>query len=510
MERDTDKTESDFFREATLRIYSSLNIDTALQRCMDYLKEDIPIAGMVLGRSDPEIGIGRVLAYVMPSHFKRPPKILQYPEELKNTLKEFYNRHREITLINDLEKSEPLYQKMLPMLWPGQQVSVLGMDLVLEGTRIGDLLLFAEGKHRYTESHARLMSLLNEPFAEAISKILQHQEILDLRDRLVEENRFLHNQLREISGDTIIGADGGLKTIMETIRQIAPLNSPILLMGETGVGKEVIANAIHSGSKRSKGPFIKVNCGAIPETLIDSELFGHEKGAFTGALARKPGRFERAHTGSIFLDEIGELPMAVQVRLLRVLQQHEIERVGGIETIPVDVRIISATHRNMEELTKSGRIREDLWFRLNVFPIMIPPLRQRTQDIPALVSYFIERKSTEMNVSPPILSPEALENLKKYNWPGNVRELENYVERTLIQSQIDGHKTGLGFEPPRMSASMAHGHIPVRDIATEPPSTISRGVQRSRRMNSTYVRPRCRTNNHNGSSLWDCAELRFA
>jgi transcriptional regulator with GAF, ATPase, and Fis domain len=208
------------------------------------------------------------------------------------------------------------------------------------------------------------------------------------------------------------------------------------LYGETGVGKEVIANAIHYSSPRRNGSFIKVNCGAIPETLIDSELFGHEKGAFTGAIAQKRGRFERAEGGTIFLDEVGELPPQVQIRLLNVLQNKEIERVGGTKTIPVDIRIVSATHRHLEDMVKEGSFREDLWFRLNVFPIIIPPLRQRKGDIPALVHHFIERKNMELKTgSIPSIAPGAIERLKAYDWPGNVRELQNIVERALIRSK---------------------------------------------------------------------------
>lgn len=181
---------------------------------------------------------------------------------------------------------------------------------------------------------------------------------------------------------------------------------------------------------------MKVNCGAIPESLVDSVLFGHEKGAFTGALSQKRGRFERAHSGTIFLDEIGELPPAAQVRLLRVLQNKEIERVGGAEPVPVDVRIISATHRNLEDLIKDGKFREDLWFRLNVFPIMIPPLRHRPEDIPSLVNHFIEKKAIELRISdPPCIASGEFEKLQNYHWPGNVRELENLVERALIQNK---------------------------------------------------------------------------
>jgi len=216
------------------------------------------------------------------------------------------------------------------------------------------------------------------------------------------------------------------------------------LLGETGTGKEVFANAIHYSSPRKNGPFIKVNCGAIPETLLDSELFGHEKGAFTGAVSQKRGRFERANKGTIFLDEIGELPAPAQVRLLRVLQTKEIERVGGATSIPVDVRIISATNRNLQEMIASGRFREDLWFRLNVFPIMIPPLRQRREDIPALVHHLIERKSKELKLTGrPVLAPGAIDRLMAHEWPGNVRELENMIERSLIQHRGAG---ALSFE----------------------------------------------------------------
>jgi len=296
--------------------------------------------------------------------------------------------------------------------------------------------------------HAHLISLLHEPFAISISNILQHQEILRLKDMLADDNRYLHQQMHQMTGDTIIGADFGLKDVMEMVRQVAPLNSPVLLMGETGAGKEVIANAIHFASQRKNNPYITVNCGAIPENLIDSELFGHEKGAFTGALSRKRGRFERAHGGTIFLDEVGELPPAAQVRLLRVLQQHEIERVGGTESIPVDVRLISATHQNLPEMVSRGTFREDLWFRLNVFPIMIPPLRQRTEDIPALVNHFIEKKSRELKISErPSLVREGLEQLQGYHWPGNVRELENLVERELILNQMSNTKSRLRFGP---------------------------------------------------------------
>ena len=220
---------------------------------------------------------------------------------------------------------------------------------------------------------------------------------------------------------------------MENVRSVAPLSSPVLLLGDTGVGKEVIAGAIHNASLRRDEPFIKVNCGAIPETLMDSELFGHEKGAFTGALNHKRGRFERAHNGTIFLDEIGELSLEAQVRLLRVLQEKEIERVGGTESINVDIRVIAATHRNLNAMILEGKFREDLYFRLNVFPIYIPTLRERKGDIPGLVQHFIQKKSRDLKLTAiPTLAPKALDQLLAHHWPGNVRELENAVERAII------------------------------------------------------------------------------
>ena len=231
-------------------------------------------------------------------------------------------------IINDIDSEDPRLRKIIRMTMP-DDFSHLRMDLKMENMRLGSLILLAEGKNRYTDTHAHLITLLHEPFAGSVSNILQHQEILRLKDMLADDNRYLHQEMLKMKGDTIIGANFGLRDIMKMVLQIAPLDSPVLLMGETGVGKEIVANAIHLYSTRKDNPCIRVNCGAIPENLIDSELFGHERGAFTGAVSRKRGRFERAHDGTIFLDEIGELSQAAQVKLLRVIQQHEIERVGG-------------------------------------------------------------------------------------------------------------------------------------------------------------------------------------
>jgi transcriptional regulator with GAF, ATPase, and Fis domain len=279
-----------------------------------------------------------------------------------------------------------------------------------------------------------------------MSNALKHEEVRALKDKLADDNKYLHQELLRISGDEIVGKDNGLKEVMYMVKQVAALSSPVLLLGETGVGKEVIANAIHYSSPRKDKPFIKVNCGAIPDTLLDSELFGHEKGAFTGAVSQKRGRFERAHSGTILLDEIGELPSQAQIRLLRVLQNKEIERVGGTEPINVNIRIIASTHRDLEKMVKEHQFREDLWFRLNIFPITIPPLRDRKEDIPELVRYFTERKADELGVqSLPLVTLDTLEHLRSYDWPGNVRELENMVERALIKNRGQNEPGQLNF-----------------------------------------------------------------
>ena len=334
-------------------------------------------------------------------------------------------------LINKSDEN-PIARDLLKAL--GQPLSsILGISLAIGGQFVGAVILTAAGSDRFNAHHANLFATLKEPFFVAMSNALKHREVLKLKDLLADDNRFLQGELRRMSGDEIVGANFGLKPVMYKVQQVATLDSPVLILGETGTGKDVIANAIHYASARSDGPFVSVNCGAIPDSLIDSELFGHEKGAFTGALSQKRGRFERAHQGTIFLDEIGELPPAAQVRLLRVLQSREIERVGGAKTISLDIRIIAATNRNLEKMVEEGGFREDLWFRLNVFPISIPPLRHRTGDLPALVRHFIERKAKELKLKDtPDLGVGAIDTLMAYNWPGNVRELENVIERALI------------------------------------------------------------------------------
>ncbi len=252
---------------------------------------------------------------------------------------------------------------------------------------------------------------------------------------MTKEIHFLKDELNKNLKDTIIGSSQEMKDLLEVAEQVATSDATVLITGESGTGKEVIADFIYKSSARSDKPFVKVNCGALTETLLESELFGHEKGAFTGAVTRKPGRFERADGGTIFLDEIGEIPLSIQVKLLRVLQQKEFERVGGTETLTSDVRIIAATNRNLSEMVEEGLFREDLFYRLNVIPIEIPALRDRKDDIPLLLSHFMSKFAMKMKREALVIDDKAMEYLVNYSWKGNIRELENLVERMVILSR---------------------------------------------------------------------------
>ena len=263
-----------------------------------------------------------------------------------------------------------------------------------------------------------------------------HEELHQLKNQLEAENISLQQELQlDDKFGEIVGHSDAIKYVLFKIAQVAPTDSTVLITGETGTGKELAARAIHGTSSRKDRPLIKVNCGALSPTLIESELFGHEKGAFTGAVGRKQGRFELANGGTLFLDEIGELPPELQVKLLRVIQENEFERLGGSKTIKVDVRIIAATNRNLKLEVEQGTFREDLWYRLNVYPITMPPLRQRREDIPPLVEHFVNTYARKFGKTVSSVSPRTLQNLQDHSWPGNIRELANVIERAVIHSQ---------------------------------------------------------------------------
>jgi len=429
--KDIDKDE--FFREVTVRICSSLDIEKALERCFLFLKDIIPLNEIVLVTYNSQLGTINIEAVANDGGRVCRDIKIPLPARLQDEIEMASDLSR-IRYVKDTSK-DPFIAPIGDILgWTDSQAIVA--RFILEGRYMGAFIITAKKGIPFRDEHLGLLEYINEPVAIALNNCKQFKELLMLKDALAEEKRFLQNELKTGSKFEVIGSDFGLKKVMVRVNQVAHLASPVLIYGETGTGKEIVSQVIHSLSPRSGGPFVKLNCGAIPDTLIDSELFGHEKGSFTGAISQKKGRFERAHGGTIFLDEISELPLNAQVRLLRVLQEKEFERVGGTSPIKVDVRIISATNRNLEELVKRGGFREDLYFRLNVFPIYIPPLRDRKIDIPSLVQHFIMKKFRELALpSVPVVEKGAMDILMAYDWPGNVRELENIVERAIILSK---------------------------------------------------------------------------
>lgn len=425
-----------FFHQATTAICQHLLPEDGLAACAKLLNLHMPVGKMYLEVYEHGMGAIRSIAMATPDEGTAMDMLIPMNQQQRETITGFRDQGASdnIFIINE-PKADPVSRTMLEALGEPLKTSVLGTYPFIEGEVVGSVVVTAPGEYQYTEEHASLFGLLKSPFAIAIKNATRYREILDLKELLADDNRFLQRELIHDNGDKIIGADFGLADVMRAANQVAIHESPVLLLGETGVGKDVIANHIHHISSRSDNPFIKVNSGAIPDALMDSELFGHEKGAFTGAISQKRGRFERADTGTIFLDEIGELPLAAQTRLLRVLQNKEIERVGGDKIIEVDIRVIAATHRDLQDMVRKGEFREDLWFRLNVFPITIPPLRARTDDIPALAEHLIDEKAKRLNLAKtPRLTRSSMQQLLAYSWPGNVRELDNIIERALIVS----------------------------------------------------------------------------
>ena len=309
------------------------------------------------------------------------------------------------------------------------------VPLVSMGQSIGTFAVWSETQNRYSESDAELLREVANQVALAIANMKSYEEIASLKARLEKENVYLQEEIRtEHNFEEIIGDSPSLRALLRRVDQVAPTDSTVLIYGETGTGKELIARAIHDRSNRKKRPLVKVNCSAISAGLVESELFGHVKGAFTGAFERRIGRFELADGGTIFLDEVGELPLDTQVKLLRVLQEREFEPVGSNRSVRVDVRIICATNRNLEASIKAGTFRSDLYYRLNVFPLEVPPLRERRLDVEQLAKFFISRYARNLGKKITGISDSATQKLLSYSWPGNIRELQNVIERALILS----------------------------------------------------------------------------
>jgi formate hydrogenlyase transcriptional activator len=337
-------------------------------------------------------------------------------------------------VVDPIDGAHPRYREEAPLAALGYG-SLVSFPLVFENQALGTLDIAHPPREGLLDCCFQVAQQVAHLVAIAMHNSLMVEEVRRLNRLLDRENTLLREEIRQIKRETRYLAESpAMRAVMERVRLVAPSSTTVLVRGETGTGKEGLARLVHEFSPRFNAPFVAVNLGAIPETLIESELFGHEKGAFTGAARRKAGRFEQADGGTLFLDEVGDAPPSVQVRLLRVLQEREVQRVGGTESVPVDVRVIAATNRDLEKLVQQGTFRSDLYYRLAVFPVELPPLRQRREEIRPLGTYFLARHAALMHRKPPQVSEATWRALESHPWPGNVRELENALQRALILS----------------------------------------------------------------------------
>jgi formate hydrogenlyase transcriptional activator len=309
------------------------------------------------------------------------------------------------------------------------------LPLVSRGRIHGVLNLARREENTFSPDEVKFLMQVASQIAIAVENALAYSQITELKDKLAQEKLYLEDEIRtEMNFEEIVGKSATLRQVLKQVETVGPTESTVLIYGETGTGKELIARALHNLSARHSNAFVKLNCAAIPTGLLESELFGHEKGAFTGAIAQRIGRFELANRGTVFLDEVGEIPLELQPKLLRVLQEREFERLGSTRTLRTDARLIAATNRDLEAMVEEQKFRSDLFYRLNVFPVRVPPLRERPEDIPLLVRHFTQQFARSMNKDIESIPSETMNALCEYHWPGNIRELQNVIERAVILS----------------------------------------------------------------------------
>jgi len=413
-------------------IVTCLDRDSLFAATMAALRHIIPFDRAALVLHDPVKDVFRVLGVARPEpSLPGIPLGKEWPRQ--NSRAGWVLEHREPLHTEDLRDAPPFLEHA-PLLEEGIRTTI-SVPLTAKGRFLGTLNVGSRVPGRYGPGDVSLLAAIGEQVALAIENLLAYEEIAALKARLEEENVYLQEEVRaEAARGEVVGESPAILGVLANVRKVARTDSTVLVTGETGTGKELIVSAIHSLSRRKDKLLVKVNCAALPAGVIESELFGHEKGAFTGALTRRVGRFELANRGTLFLDEVGDLPLELQAKLLRVLQDGEFERVGGTQTLKVDVRLIAATNRDLEQAVSEERFRADLFYRLNVFPIVIPPLRKRPHDIPALARHFAMFYAAKMGRKVGMLSADVLDRLVAYPWPGNVRELQNVIERAVILS----------------------------------------------------------------------------
>jgi hydrogenase-4 transcriptional activator len=450
-----------FWRETS----GDIELESSCAKITSLLSEMIPLESLMIRELNPP---GRTLetfafACLNPNPDHAEPAITPCDPEVWKDLLRFIRQGK---ILRGPELSgHALSSVLIP---DSANRDILIGPLSREGQALGILVLSGHSQS-FSQNHAQIMSMILEPVAAALSNTMRLREVNASREAAeADKNSLLQKLSRKSLTDTIIGAEYGLKQVMERVNLVSRSDVPVMILGETGTGKELISREIHRLSSRSGGPFIRVNCGSIPPELIDSQLFGHEKGSFTGASSTHQGWFERAHGGTLFLDEIGELPLAGQVRLLRIIQDGWLERVGGRQPIHVDVRLVIATHQDLAAMVRTSDFREDLWYRLSVFPILLPALRDRMNDIRALACHFAERAAVRFNLPVQLPDEQDIELLKKYSWPGNIRELGSVIDRAAILG--DGH--GLKIES---ALGWLGSHASVSDSLTGNAPEISAG-----------------------------------
>jgi formate hydrogenlyase transcriptional activator len=350
--------------------------------------------------------------------------------------------------------------------------SMCVVPLINRGKGLGCLAIIRTTAAPFTPEEVEFLRQVAGPISISIENALAYEEIAQLKDRLAEEKLYLEEQIRsEMGFEQIIGTSPALKHTLQMVETVAPSDSTVLLLGETGTGKELIARAIHERSRRKDRTFVKLNCAAIPTGLLESELFGHEKGAFTGAISQKVGRMELADQGTLFLDEVGDIPAEIQPKLLRVLQEREFERLGSTHTRKVNVRLVAATNRDLEKMVADREFRADLFYRLNVFPIRVPPLRQRREDIPLLAAYFVQKIATQMQKKIDSIPSGVIKELTACEWPGNIRELENFIERAVILTR------GKTLDAPLSELQKVNSYQPTQLVLAREEAEIERIVK---------------------------------
>ncbi len=426
------KAEEALLLEISMVLLSNLDVRELFTAISATLRRILPHEYASLALYEPTSGDLRLLSLEQPETEAALGKEMLSPAQ--EALAGRVMNSRQPLVLNDLE-NVPVRSQATDRLRAEGVKSACFLPLVTQDRVLGTLNLVGRQKGAFDQQHVDLLQQLTSHVAIALDNALTYRKVAELKERLAEEKLYLEEEIRtEYHFEEIIGDSPALKRILKQVESVGPTNATVLVLGETGTGKELIARAIHDLSPRRDRTFVKLNCAAIPTGLLESELFGHERGAFTGAISQKIGRLELAHQGTLFLDEVGDIPLELQPKLLRALQEKEFERLGSTKTIPVDVRLLAATNRDLTKMVADREFRSDLYYRLRVFPITVPPLRERAEDIPILVRYFAQKHAERMHRRIEMIPPEAMEALVRWRWPGNVRELENIIERAVILS----------------------------------------------------------------------------